>query len=226
MPRRARSIVGGLVYHVLNRANGRVTLFRKPEDYLAFERVLEEACERYPLPVLTYCVMPNHWHFLVWPPVGADRLVSEFFRWLTVTHTQRWHAHYHTSGSGHLYQGRFKSFPVQQDEHFYTVARYVERNARRANLVARAEQWPYSGLARRQRGGAAAKLLSRWPVALPRLWIDHVNEAQTEAEVEAIRKSIARGTPFGDEAWRDTKVIELGLESSLRPQGRPRKAPE
>lgn len=224
MPRRARALVGGLVYHVLNRANGRVTLFRKPADYDAFERVLEEACQRYPLPILTYCVMPNHWHFVVWPPAGADRLVSEFFRWLTVTHTQRWHAHHHTSGTGHLYQGRFKSFPVQEDDHFLTLARYVDRNALRANLVARAEKWPFSGLARRLRGGPAAKLLARWPVPLPRAWNDHVNEPQSEAELAAIRQSVVRGTPFGDESWRDAKIAELGLESTLRPPGRPRKA--
>jgi putative transposase len=107
MPRRARSIEGGLVYHVLNRSNGGLTLFRKVADYAAFERVLEEAYAREPLRILAYCVMPNHWHFVVWPEPGADRLVSDFFRWLTVTHTQRWHAHYHLSGSGHLYQGRF-----------------------------------------------------------------------------------------------------------------------
>jgi putative transposase len=224
MLRRARSIVGGLVYHILNRANSRLTLFRKAADYEAFERVLEEACERFSLPVLTYCVMPNHWHFLVWPPVGQDRLVSEFFRWLTVTHTQRWHAHQHTSGTGHLYQGRFKAFPIQEDEHFLTVARYVERNPLRANLVERAEDWRFGGLARRAKGGIPRKLLAAWPVPSPRLWTDHVNQAQTDAEESAIRLSIRRGTPFGSAEWRDAKVAELGLESTLRSPGQPRKA--
>ena len=168
--------------------------------------------------------MPNHWHFLVWPPAGEDRLVSEFFRWLTVTHTQRWHAHQHTSGTGHLYQGRFKSFPIEQDEHYLTVARYVERNPLRANLVARAEDWRFGGLARRARGGISGKLLSRWPVPLPRLWQDHVNKPQTEAEEASIRRSIQRGTPFGSAEWVDRKVLEMGLESTIRSPGRPRKA--
>ena len=228
MPRRARSIVGGLVYHVLNRANGRLTLFRKREDFEAFERVLEEAHERLPLPILSYCLMPNHWHFLVWPPAGEDRLVSEFFRWLTVTHTQRWHAHYHTSGTGHLYQGRFKSFPVQEDEHFLIVARYVERNPVRASLVRSAQEWRFSSLARRearrQAGGKdSARFLGRWPVPFPRLWNDHVNQAETEAELSSLRQSVRRGNPFGNAAWRDAKVQELGLQSTLRPPGRPRK---
>jgi putative transposase len=91
MPRRARAIIGGLIYHVLNRSNGRATLFRKPDDYEAFSRTLRDAHQRSPLRLLSFCVMPNHWHFVVWPRRGRDDEVSEFFRWLTVTHTQRWH---------------------------------------------------------------------------------------------------------------------------------------
>ena len=138
MPRRARSIQGGYAYHVLNRSNARAPLFLKEEDYAAFERIMEEAFGRVPLRILGYCVMPNHWHLVVWPEDAQDQQVSEFFRWLTVTHAQRWHAHYHSSGSGHLYQGRFKSFPIESDEHLYTVLRYVERNPLRHSLVERA----------------------------------------------------------------------------------------
>ena len=137
MPRRARSLVGGYAYHILNRSNARLTLFRKQGDYEAFERVLEEALQRVPLRILAYCVMPNHWHFVVWPKRGQGQLVSSFFGWLTLTHTQRWHAHYHSAGTGNLYQGRFKSFPVECDDHLYTVLRYVERNALQGNLVER-----------------------------------------------------------------------------------------
>src|SRR5258707_6113475 len=84
--------------------------------------------------VLSYCLMPNHWHLVLWPETDGE--LTDFVRWLTHTHTMRWHAHYHSSGTGHLYQGRFKSFPIQADDHLYTVLRYVERNALRANLVA------------------------------------------------------------------------------------------
>jgi putative transposase len=141
-----------------------------------------------------------------------------------LTHTQRWHSHRHSTGSGHLYQGRFKSFPVQEDEHFYTVARYVERNALRANLVRRAEQWRWGSLFRWQRGSAEdSKLLAAWPVPRKANWIDHVNVPQTEAELQAIRRSVDRGSPFGDEAWSDRVVRRLGLETTLRPRGRPKK---
>ena len=73
MPRRARSIQGGLVYHILNRANARMTLFEKDADYAAFERVLEEAHAREPLRILAYCLMPTHWHMVVWPKGGGGR---------------------------------------------------------------------------------------------------------------------------------------------------------
>ena len=130
MGRPLRIAEPGLVYHALNRGNGRRTLFFKDEDYRAFERVLHEAHARTPVRLLAYCLMPNHWHFVLWPE--RPRELSRFLGWLTLTHAQRWHAHYHNAGSGHLYQGRFKSFPIQEDDHLLTVCRYVERNALRA----------------------------------------------------------------------------------------------
>ena len=135
MPRRPRLAAGDLAYHVLNRRVGRLSLFEKPADYVAFEKILAEAHTQTRIRIAAYCLMPNHWHLLLWP--RHDGEISEVLRWITVTHTQRWHAHHHTAGTGPVYQGCFKSFPVQTDEHFLTVARYVERNALRAKLVGR-----------------------------------------------------------------------------------------
>jgi len=103
MPRRLRFGDGGFAYHALNRAVGRATLFQKDGDYTAFETVLRQAKDWRPVRLLSYYLMPNHWHLVLWPT--QDDL-SEFLRWLTVTHTQRWHAHYHTGGTGPLYQGK------------------------------------------------------------------------------------------------------------------------
>jgi putative transposase len=164
---------------------GRATLFRKEGDYAAFEKVLQEGLEWQPMRVLAYCVMPNHWHMVLWP--RRDGELSEYLRWVTVTHTQRWHAHHHTAGTGPLYQGRFKAFPVQSDEHLLTVCRYVERNALRANLVKRAEAWRWSSLWRRQQEDAS--WLADLPTPRPRSWLEFVNGAQTEAEVAALRQS-------------------------------------
>jgi putative transposase len=222
MPRIARQAPAGFVYHALNRAVARLPLFQKPEDYEAFEDVVAEARKRVPIEILSYCVMPNHWHFVLRPQEDGE--LTAFLRWLAHTHTMRWHAHYRTSGTGHLYQGRFKAFPVEDDEHFYTLVRYVERNALRAGLVARAEEWRWSSLWRHVSGDAEARsLLSRWPLPRPRNWVDLVNAPQTEAELEAIRRAVRRSSPFGAPKWQERTARRLGLESTLRPQGRPRK---
>jgi putative transposase len=223
MPRRARSIVGGYAYHVLNRANGRLRLFKKDADFAAFEQVLAEAFERVPLRILGYTLMGNHWHFVVWPKQRRDDEVSEFFRWLTLTHSQRWHAHHGTAGMGHVYQGRFKSFPIAADEHLLTVLRYAERNPLRAGLVRRAEQWRWGSLYRRLYGSPEEQaLLAESPVPLGRQWRQHVNQPQTEAELAAIRRSLTRGQPFGGDAWRTKVARQLGLEHTFRPRGRPK----
>jgi putative transposase len=222
MGRPKRAADGGLIYHVLNRANARMTIFEKAEDFAAFERVLEEAAERTKTRVLAYCVLSNHWHLVVWPQQDGE--LSRFTGWLTLTHTQRWHAHRHSTGSGHLYQGRFKSFAVQDDEHFLTVCRYVERNALRANLVRRAEDWRWGSLYRWYCGSAKEKsLLCNWPLRRAANWVAEVNTPQTEAELLALRRSVNRGCPFGGASWSDQVVRRLGLESTLRPQGRPSK---
>src|SRR5262249_12896987 len=157
-----------------------------------------------------YCLMPNHWHFVLWPK--KDHELTTFLRWLTHTHTMRWHAHYHTSGTGHLYQGRFKSFPIAEDDHLYTALRYVERNALRAGLVFQAEHWRWSSLWRRLHPGTMPQLpLSDWPVPQPEDWLAWVNQPQTEAELSAVREAVVRGRPFGGEAWSERVARRLGL---------------
>ena len=158
MSRPLRVAAGGIVYHVLNRANAGARIFDGDADYAAFLRITAEAVERVRMRLLAYCVMPNHWHLVLHPRADGD--LSRFMGWLTLTHTQRWHAHRHTIGAGHLYQGRFKSFPVQKEVYFLRLCRYVERNPLRARLVKRAEDWAWSSLsARRQRASSPD-----WPV--------------------------------------------------------------
>jgi putative transposase len=148
-------------------------------------------------------------------------------RLLTVTHTQRWHAHHHTAGAGPLYQGRFKSLPIQTDEHLLTVCRYVERNPLRAKQVERAEQWPWSSLSRRAPAEAAPWLTpqKQWPVDAPRKWLQRVNQPQTDAEEAAMAEAIKRGRPYGSDRWVKTTAAKLNLQSTLRPRGRPRVRP-
>jgi putative transposase len=222
MPRPLRAAEGGLIYHTLNRANAGLTIFSSEEDYAAFERVLSEALPRHDMRLLAYCLMPNHFHLLLWPREDGD--LSRFMRWLTLTHTQRWHAHRRTAGTGHLYQGRFKSFPVQSDDHFLTVCRYVERNALRAGLVERAEDWRWGSLrSLRSKDAVERPPLTPWPIDRPRDWKSRVNRPFGPREEEAVRRSIQRGQPFGAAPWQAEMAARLGLESAFHPRGRPRK---
>lgn len=222
MPRTARQAPGGMVYHVLNRGVGRMRLFDKPGDYEAFERVLAETLELRPMRICAYCVMPNHWHMVLWP--RRDGELAAFMQRLTITHVRCRQEHRQEVGTGHIYQGRYKSFPVQDGPHFLKVCRYVERNALRAGLTRRAEDWQWSSLWRRERGDEKARsLLSEWVVDRPDDWLRRVNRAEKQSELDCLRVSIARGRPFGTPDWMARTVRKLGLESSLRPRGRPRK---
>ena len=217
MPSTARAAVGGLCYHVINRGNAREEVFHKPEDYAGFCQLLQEAAERVRMRVLAYCLMPNHFHLALWPRQDGD--LSRFMQWLLTAHVRRYHRHYRSGG--HVWQGRFKAFPIQQDDHLVTVLRYIERNPLRAGLVARAEEWLWSSLRGRETKGGVPVVAS--PVPLPRQWARWVNEPMTDADVESLRRSVNRGTPFGTEAWTRRTAARLGLEASLRPRGRPPK---
>ncbi len=217
MPRPIRVSEGGSIYHTLNRGNARNTIFEKEGDYQAFLRILGEALTRFPVRLLAYCLMPNHFHLMLWPVGDGD--LSRFMQWLTLTHTQRWHAHRGSAGLGHLYQGRFKSFLVQDDDHFLTACRYVERNALRAGLVTRAEDWPWCSLGSPTDGPC----LSPWPIDRPEDWIERVNRAMAGPEEDAMRRSIRRSQPFGNPAWQAETMSRFGLESAFRSRGRPRK---
>jgi putative transposase len=223
MGRAPRITVPGLVYHLLNRRVMRLPLFAKQGDYLAFERVLAESLQRPDAPdLLAWCLMPNHWHLVVRAKSRTN--LSTWMQWITVTHTHRWHAHTGTTGEGPLYQGRFKSFAVQEDGHFLTLCRYVESNALRASLVRRAEDWRWSSLWV-TRGGVSTlgRWLRPWPIEAPRDWLHAVNRSLDELELGVLRNSAIRGTPYGAEAWRTRVADRLGAQATVRPRGRPRK---
>lgn len=223
MPRPPRADEAGAIYHALNRGNLRADIFKKPEDFAAFEQILHEGLQRFDVELFAYQLMSNHYHLVLRPLVDGE--MSRFMGWIGGTHTMRYHVHYKTSGLGHVYQQRYKSFPVQDDDHFYVVCRYVERNALRAKRVKRAEEWQWGSLWRwLQKPEPDPKLLSRWPLSrLPR-WTERVNESLTKDELDAVRLSAQRGRPLGTDDWVDQVVKQHGLESTIRPRGRQRKS--
>jgi putative transposase len=218
MPRTARAIIPGHCYHLLNRANKRAQVFHTDEDYSQFLALIARAQERLHLPILALCLMPNHLHMVVQPKAESD--LARWTHWTFTTHARWYHAKHSTTG--HVWQGRFKAFPAQCDHHLLTVLRYVERNALRANLVDRAEDWPWGSLQWRRATRPPVELAPP-PLSLPPYWRQLVNEPHTHAELTAIRTCVNRQRPFGAEDWVRAQAKELALEPSLAPIGRPRK---
>jgi putative transposase len=211
-----------MIYHALNRANFRSRLFREAAHYEDFLGIVEESLHFVPMRLLAYCLMPNHWHLVLYPRADGD--LSKFLRRLTLTHTQRYHAKTRTVGYGHVYQGRYKSLAVESDSHFLALVRYVERNAKRAALVKKAEDWPWSSAHVRLYGkDNQKKMLSPWPVAEPRDYRQWLNHSQGKEEIENIRYAIKRNRPYGSEKWVSKAVAQFGLENTMRTRGRPKK---
>ena len=174
MPRAPRASVGGICYHVMNRGNGRRAVFRNDGDYQAFLKAIGHACIEIPMPVLGFCLMPNHFHLVVWPKEDGD--LSRWMHWVLNTHVRRYHQYYHTSGR------------LRQD-----------KTARPSYLAA-------------------------GPVKRPRCWLDWVNQTLKADELEAVRRCVNRGAPFGSADWVEKTAKRLGLQSTLRPRSRPRKS--
>ncbi len=219
MPRTKRASLANYCYHVLNRGNARSEVFHNDSDYDSFVDLIDEACQRRAMRVLAYCLMPNHFHLVLWPLGDGD--LSTWMGWLMNAHVRRYHRDYQSSG--HIWQGRFKAFPIEEDEHLRKVLRYVERNPLRAGLVERAEDWAWSSLPATRRRGRPS-WLDPGPAPRRRGWLKQLNgPGPKEAELASIRRSVERGTPFGSVEWTTKTAEAMGLESTIRPRGRPKK---
>ena len=200
MPRNARVDVGGEVYHVINRANGRLRIFNKDEDYQLFEKLLLETKELIGMRILAYELMPNHWHLVLYPKNDGD--LGAFMHRLSNAHTRKVHARTNTNGSGHLYQGRYKSFLVDSENYLLAVIKYVERNAVRAKLVRRCEDWQWGSAWRRVHGTTEQKkLLDRIPTSLPDDYTKWINASERPDNLDAIRISVNKSVPYGRAGW-------------------------
>ena len=217
MPRTSRAPAGGYCYHVLNRGNAHAKVFHKDQDFQAFLDMIAEASLRQPMRILAYCLMPNHFHLVLWPRHDGD--ISRWVHWLLTTYVRRYQKHYHSSG--HIWQGRFKSFPIQEDDHLRVVLRYVERNPLRAAWSSEPKIGAWSSLHGASADFTALIRLDAGPAPRGDGWVEAVNSPMFEIEVARVRESIRRDRPLGDKIWTLATAKDLGLEYSLRPRGRP-----
>lgn len=227
MPRLPRPVADGLTYHALNRGNNRQAVFHHDDDYRTFLASLRQTRARYPFDLYAYCLMPNHFHLVLAPHPGQS--ISRILQSLTVAHT--WHFHRQGRSSGHVWQGRFKSPVIAEDEHLLTVLRYVEANPRRANLVDDLALWRWSSFGHHA-GLHVDDLVSVAPTwerlgaddaQRHKYWRRWLHQPLTAKELAAVRHSITTGRPFGSAAWATRTAQQLGLRLSTRPRGRPRK---
>lgn len=220
MARQPRIDLSGYTYHVINRASGRVPIFQNPRDYLQFEETLFEAKEKADVAIFAYCTMPNHFHFMLSP--RRDGEIQKFMGWLTKTHTQRWHVSHNTTGYGHLYQGRYKSFIVNTDAYYLALLKYIEQNPLRSKLVSQAQQWRWGSLYIRHYGtNDQKKILSPWIIKEPNNYLQDINIALPQATIDSIHTSVVKGQPFGEKEWKLALIEKLGLGHTMRGVGRP-----
>jgi putative transposase len=216
MPRIERGLGDNCVYHVINRGNGRQEVFHKEKDYEAVVNLIKEAKGRHAVSLYAYCLMPNHFHMAVKSEKGEE--LSRWMQWLMTSHVRRYHRHYESSG--HVWQGRYKSFIIQEDNHLMMVLRYSEGNPVRAKMVKSAMEWQWSSHNERS-GRKEGMMTDTAPIELPDDWTRYVDEPFGGAELERFRGSVNRQAPYGDEAWRIKICKEFGLGSTINRRGRP-----
>ncbi|MFA5796395.1 MAG: transposase [Candidatus Shapirobacteria bacterium] len=222
MGRPQRTDIGGYVYHILNRTNARTVIFNKDKEYQDFEQILFEAVEKFKIRLVAYTLMPNHFHLVLYPKYDGE--IKKFMHWLTLTHTQRWHARTKTIGYGHLYQGRYKSFLVETDSYLWILLSYVERNPLRAKLVKSLKNWKWSSYYKRSRGTLLQKkLLATNSIAWSADYEKSLTLIEEKNNLKTIRNSVNRGKPYGSDNWTEKVLKKFGLEITGRRRGRPKK---
>ncbi|MFL6844059.1 MAG: transposase [Allosphingosinicella sp.] len=217
MPRRARLVVPDIPHHVTQRGNRRQTTFFGEGDYAFYRHLLAEECARAGTRVWAWCLMPNHVHLILVPshPAGLAKAMGETHRRYTSAINRR------EGWTGHLWQGRFASFPMDE-EWLVACARYVELNPVRARLARRPEQWRWSS-ARAHLGLAAADRLTDMESPLGRVgdWPSLISVDLDRPRLETIRERERTGHALGSAAFVERVAALLGRPAGPRPRGRP-----
>lgn len=217
MPRIARVLADNQIYHIINRGNRREAVFHDNYDYEKFLKLLLELKEKYSIKIYAYCLMPNHFHIVIYTKYAE--FLSQAMHWISSSYVRYYNKRYNISG--HLWQGRYKSFIVQEDAYLLVLLKYVEANPKRAKIVNSCMDFKYSSV--KQRIGNNAFLIDEVPIILPSNWLEFINSDESKVDVDSIRNCIDRQSPFGDEFWKYDVSKKYGLESTLNSRGRPKK---
>jgi putative transposase len=221
MPRIARGLVDNQIYHIINRGNRRESVFHDKFDYERFLKLLLDSKEKYKIKIYAYCLMPNHFHLVIYTKYAES--LSKTMHRISSSYVRYYNKKYKISG--HLWQGRYKSFIVEKDSYLLVLLKYVEANPKRANIVECCEDYKYSS-ANNRINNIFDKLISNIPIDLPNDWSKYINDKEDKTDIDYIRNSIERQSPLGDELWQLNMVKKHGLESTLNPIGRPRRKNE
>jgi putative transposase len=221
MPRHRRVSPDGSIQHVLNRANDRKLLFPQVDDYLRFLSLMRKAGELVDIDLFAYNLLPNHFHLVLRAPKGED--VSAYMRTLLNGHVRQHQRIHNTVGHGHLYQGRFKNFVVENARYLFNVLRYVEGNAQRAGLVSNACDWPWCSASHLANHPERPRL-SEWPIPRASVWSEYLQSVMSQHDLDRIRVSVRRGRPYGNDDWVQDIADVLGLRHTLNEPHRPSRA--
>jgi putative transposase len=210
----ARAVAPGLPHHVTQRGNRRQQTFFTTADYRLYRELMAEWCGRLGVEIWAYCLMPNHVHLIAVPESAEalGRAIGEAHRrytW-TVNRRQEWR--------GHLWQGRFSSFPMDEG-HLLAAARYVELNPVRAKLRPRPEAHPWSS-ARAHLEGRDDGLVKVAPLLdLVPKWAEFLAGGLAEEQAATLRKHERTGRPLGDKRFVAKLEKQLGRPLTKRKPG-------
>ncbi|MDR3675716.1 MAG: transposase [Acidobacteriota bacterium] len=222
MPRVARVVIADVAHHVTQRGNGRQFILANDTERLVYLDLLHQALREQPLSVLGYCLMSNHVHLVAVP--GQAEVLAATFQQVHGRYAAYWNVAHATSG--HVWQGRFYSCPMDPG-HLWTALRYAELNPVRAGMVAEAAAWPWSSAAAHcgTADSDACLDMSTWRRAWSEIsWRQFLEQGEAESELRAIRQCTHSGRPLGSAEF--TEALEQRTHRRLTPGkgGRPRTA--